>query len=254
MVKADEQADSNYQMGLSLASNNQFHDHLFYYKFYPVSGLKLISLDCYDISVLGYEPHHPKYQQASDLLYKYHGHRDWKGWNLEDNLPSNLDIRFTSQNGALSEEQLNWLDKELAESDDKNEKVIVFGHVGVHPNSCEWSCLLWNYDKVLEIFHKHTSVISYLAGHAHVSGHCVDNKGVHYSVFHGIIETTPETNAFATVSVYENRIEIEGQGNTQSCHLKLASSDPSFTQFNSICHSGIDDQTESYARTEEVYA
>ncbi|XP_054153439.1 manganese-dependent ADP-ribose/CDP-alcohol diphosphatase-like [Oppia nitens] len=189
-------------------------DMLLYYKFYPQPGLKLISLDCFDISVLGHEPTHPKYQLAADILARYHGCRDMDVWDTETRLVG-PDRRYQASNGAISREQIQWLDEELAESDSMGELVIVFGHVGLHPGSSDWNTVCWNYDEVVDCFNRHRSVVGYLSGHSHSSGYTLAN-GVHYITFHGIVETPPDTEAFASVSVYEDRLVIEGYGYEKS--------------------------------------
>ena len=75
-----------------------------------------------------------------------------------------LDRRYQEQNGGLSSTQLAWLDKELSDSDTKHERVFVFGHCCMHPDSCEPTCLVWNYDEVMSVMGRHPSVVAYLSG------------------------------------------------------------------------------------------
>lgn len=49
-----------------------------------------------------------------------------------------------------------------------------------------------------------------------MNGFAVDSHGISYVVFTGIIETPPSTSAFATVSIYENHLNICGHGMEQS--------------------------------------
>ncbi|XP_013788443.1 manganese-dependent ADP-ribose/CDP-alcohol diphosphatase-like isoform X2 [Limulus polyphemus] len=191
-----------------------------YYTFSPVKGIKCISLDCFEVSVIGYEPSHPRYVQAAEILYSHHGHYDFDGWDC-DHFLHGRNKRFQAQNGAASEEQLDWLDKELQDSDTNGEKVILFGHVALCPGSVDDSCLLWNYQEVMDVFHRHSSVVLYLCGHAHKSGYAVDSHGVHYLVLAGIIETSPLEQAFMTLSVYEDKIEVIGYGREHSRTLFL---------------------------------
>jgi manganese-dependent ADP-ribose/CDP-alcohol diphosphatase len=205
---------------LKLLPENPNSDEMcLYYKFTPSPGVKFISLDCYDISVLGHDPNHQNYITAAELLHKYHGHYDWDLWDTDDNLLGS-DIRFQSSNGAISEEQLKWLENELQESDLKEELVIVFGHVGLHPDSSEWNTIMWNYEEVIACFNRHPSVVAYLSGHAHNHGYASAN-GVHYVVFQAIIETSPQYESFATISLFDDRMEIEGHGVEQSRVLYL---------------------------------
>lgn len=97
-----------------------------YYKFNPVNSVKFISLDCFDVSVLGYNEKHPKYKVAAEILKSKHGHEIFDDWDCDGELQG-LDIRFQQMNGAIGEEQLTWLDNELAESEELKQKVIVFG-------------------------------------------------------------------------------------------------------------------------------
>ncbi|XP_035214887.1 manganese-dependent ADP-ribose/CDP-alcohol diphosphatase-like isoform X2 [Stegodyphus dumicola] len=184
---------------------------ILYYKFCPVKSLKCISLDCFDISVLGYDTHHPSYKEASAILTTMHGHNVFDDWDCNGTLEG-LDVRFQQMNGAVGAEQMEWLDRELKESDELGQKVIVFGHVSLCPDSTDWSCLLWNYDEVMNIFHRYKCVVAYFSGHSHVTGYARDSHGISYIVFTGIVETPPETSAFSTVSVYEDRVEVNGHG------------------------------------------
>lgn len=211
-------SDSSLNLSHPMALTNDDSFPL-YYKFCPMKGIKFISLDMYDISVLGYNSTHYKYKMASDILESYHGSIDLDLWDTDQKLTGS-DKRFQSSNGALSEEQLSWLDQELNDSDDKSEVVIVFGHVGLHPQSCGWDSILWNHDRVIDCFNRHSSVIAYFNGHAHTSGYAFDN-GIHYVVFHGIIETSPDNDAFATATVYNDKIVIDGMGVEQNLILNL---------------------------------
>lgn len=215
-------------MGLSLDlddwsnAGSRKDDFSLYYKFNPCPGVKFIALDCFEISVIGYDMHHENYLEAESILYKYHGHKDVDLWDYDECLQFGAEKRFVPQNGAVSENQLKWLTNELEDSERKGEKVVVFGHVGIHPGSCDMSCLLWNYDKVLAVFHKFNCVVSYMSGHAHTFGHSIDEKGIHYLVFHGIIETPPEIDkAFATVSLYEGHMVVKGYGLEETLSLNI---------------------------------
>lgn len=190
-------------------------DLTLYYKFCPVPGVKCISLDCFEISVIGYDKLHPNYQEAAKILYEHHGHDDFDGWDC-DVLLTGLEKRFQQMNGAISKEQLEWLDQELTESDELGEKVIVFGHVSLSPDSSDWSCLLWNYSDVINIFHQHSCVVGYFSGHTHNAGYALDSHGIHYIVLNGIVETAPDDMAFITVSVFADRMEIKGHGREEN--------------------------------------
>lgn len=198
-----------------ISNPSVFETPTLYYKFCPAPNLKFISLDCFDISVLGYDTNHQNYKEAAKILESMHGHNVFKDWDCDGPLEG-LDVRFQQMNGAIGKNQLTWLEKELTESDELGQKVIVFGHVSLSPDSTDWSCLLWNYDEVINIFHQHSCVVTYFSGHSHSNGYAIDSHGISYIVFTGIIETPPDSSAFATISIYADRLEISGHGREES--------------------------------------
>lgn len=200
------------------------HDekHL-YYSFIPSPGVKFIALDCFEISILGNDPqlNADNFSIAAEILYSKHGTKDEELWDCDGQLEG-LERRFQAQNGGISSKQLHWLERELADADAHGQSVIVFGHVCLHPASCDATCLLWNYDQVIECFSRHPCVVAYMSGHAHHPGHAVDASGIHYFVFHGVIESDPASHAFATVTLYKDSIHVEGRGTEPSISQKIA--------------------------------
>ncbi|XP_061611096.1 manganese-dependent ADP-ribose/CDP-alcohol diphosphatase isoform X2 [Phyllopteryx taeniolatus] len=87
------------------------------------------------------------------------------------------------------------------------------GHLPVHPFSTTPMCLAWNFDELLSTIQSHSSVVCFIAGHDHDGGYCLDKStGVHHLTLEGVIETPPDSNAFGTVSVYEDRMVLKGVG------------------------------------------
>ncbi|CAN8016013.1 unnamed protein product, partial [Ixodes persulcatus] len=188
--------------------------------FTPRPGVRLISLDCFDVSVLGRNPQEPQRRMAAELLAHAHGTWDEECWEQTGEL-TGLDQRFIDSNGALSDAQLRWLDAELTRADALGEVAVVFGHLAISPASAGADCLLWNYAEVMGLFDAHPCVALYLCGHTHRCGYAVDTKGVHYMALAGIIETAPEQEAFSTVSVFPDRIEVLGSGREETRTLWL---------------------------------
>lgn len=94
------------------------------------------------------------------------------------------------------------------------------GHLPVHPDSTEPSSLVWNYEELLAIIRSHSSVVCYIAGHDHEGGYHLDrDTGVHHLTLEGVIETAPDSNAFGTVAVYEDRMVLKGNGRTADREL-----------------------------------
>ncbi|CAF0768189.1 unnamed protein product [Didymodactylos carnosus] len=174
--------------------------------------LRIISLDTYETSGLGVDKTSTVYQQAVDMLKKH---------NSNDNLnePGNLrghQKRFVLFNGGVSDKQLEWLNRQLAEAVENNEKIIITGenqrHNPIHPSACNNMCLLWNYKEVLDILWQYDCVIAVICGHDHDGGYFRDRKNIHHLTFSAIVETNPNTNAFATVHVYPDCLLIQGVG------------------------------------------
>jgi manganese-dependent ADP-ribose/CDP-alcohol diphosphatase len=86
------------------------------------------------------------------------------------------------------------------------------GHLPIYEPSTEAYCLCWNYSEILDLLHKHRSVVAYLAGHDHEGGQAVDAAGIQHITLPGVIETPPNTQAFGVINVYPDRLVFEGLG------------------------------------------
>jgi manganese-dependent ADP-ribose/CDP-alcohol diphosphatase len=108
---------------------------------------------------------------------------------------------------------MSWLRNELDVCKKNSLKAIVCGHIPIHAKACEQMCLAWNAKEVLELLwqFEHT-VIAYFAGHDHAGGYFRDKHNIHHITFAAIIETPPNSNAYATVKVYNNKVSVEGIG------------------------------------------
>nr|XP_056704257.1 manganese-dependent ADP-ribose/CDP-alcohol diphosphatase [Euleptes europaea] len=176
------------------------------YHFCPKAKFRFILLDTYDLSILGRDPSTKKYQDSLSLLRK-------KNRNENLNSPIGLaEYQFVQFNGGFSQDQLDWVDEVLSYSDKHQERVVIAGHIPIHPRSSNGVCLAWNYKDALAVIHSHPSVVCFLAGHLHDGGYYLDSHGVHHITLEGIIETPPESNAFGTVSVYDDRMVLKGGG------------------------------------------
>ncbi|XP_062466583.1 manganese-dependent ADP-ribose/CDP-alcohol diphosphatase [Pezoporus occidentalis] len=176
------------------------------YHFSPAAQFRVVVLDGYDLSTLGREPGNPRYQESLRLLRKK---------NPNDNLndPTGLkEPQFVEFNGGFSQTQLDWFNEVLKFSDENQEKVIVTGHLPIHPDASDWVCFAWNYKDALSVIHAHQCVVCFLAGHLHDGGYCLDSHGVHHLTLEGIIETPPESNAFGTIYVYKDKMILKGRG------------------------------------------
>ncbi|AWP17233.1 putative manganese-dependent ADP-ribose/CDP-alcohol diphosphatase [Scophthalmus maximus] len=182
---------------------------IYAYRFSPFPGFAFVVLDAYDVSLLGREESSEQYRSAMELIRQHNNNEDL---NCPPELYG-LQRRFTMFNGGFGKEQLDWLDSVLSSADEKRERVTIVSHLPVHPSSTDPICLAWNYDELLAIIQSHSSVVCFMAGHDHEGGYCQDKEtGVHHLTLEGVIETPPDSNAFGTVSVYEDRMVLKGSG------------------------------------------
>ncbi|KAM3859816.1 manganese-dependent ADP-ribose/CDP-alcohol diphosphatase [Diretmus argenteus] len=182
---------------------------IYAYHFRPAPGFRFVVLDAYDVSMLGVEEDSERYACALALLTEHNSNEDL-------NYPpatEGLEKRFAKFNGGFSKEQLDWLDAVLSLADERRERVAIVSHLPVHPRSTDPVCLAWNYDELLATLRRHSSVVCFMAGHDHSGGyHWDEDSGVHHLTLEGVIETPPDSDAFGTVSVYEDRMYLKGNG------------------------------------------
>ena len=117
--------------------------------------------------------------------------------------------------GGLSQEQINWLEKNLNDTQQTGEKVIVFCHFPIVPESVH---NLWNAEEVLEMLTCYSNVIAYMNGQNH-NGAYTKVSDQHYLTFKGMVDT--DETAFAVLHVYENRIEVKGVGRQEDKTLRI---------------------------------
>lgn len=110
-------------------------------------------------------------------------------------------------NGGIGSEQISWFEKQLKQAGAKNLKVVVFCHYPLLPLEAH---TLWNQQEVLEILKKYNNVKLWLNGHNH-AGNYVHRHGIHFLTMHAMVETENQ-NAFARITLSNNKIEIRGYG------------------------------------------
>ena len=125
-----------------------------YYSLDVTPEIKCVVLDPYDVAILGRPEDSPKFIQAQTLLKKRNPNDtlrqgvDWmRGLN-------GLNKRFLPYNGAMSKEQLVWLEQEIVDAKGKSQNVLVFCHLPLCPLSSASQCLMWNYQEVQGLFNK----------------------------------------------------------------------------------------------------
>ncbi|XP_074302389.1 manganese-dependent ADP-ribose/CDP-alcohol diphosphatase-like [Silene latifolia] len=186
-----------------------------YYEFSPSPNYKIVVLDGYDISAIGWPKDHPKTLQAMTILNE-------KNPNSEKNSPSGLEgfeRRFLMFNGAVGKEQLEWLDHVLQDATMLKQKVIICCHLPLDPGASSSAALLWNYNEVMNLIHKYKCVKVCLSGHDHKGGYSIDSHGIHHRVLEAALECPPGVDAFGHVDVYEDRVSLIGTDRMQSTDM-----------------------------------
>lgn len=93
-----------------------------YYSIIPHPGLRILALDCYDVSMLASPKGTPEYKEAVEVM-KNNPNEDK---NSSEGL-SGIHLRLAEYNGGLSEHQLRWMEQHLQEAVDLKQNVIVIG-------------------------------------------------------------------------------------------------------------------------------
>jgi 3',5'-cyclic AMP phosphodiesterase CpdA len=171
------------------------------YYMFRRDGWRFLVLDGNDLSLVARHEGDPEYRQAQQMY---------------EALVTRKVPNAQTWNGALGNEQMDWLDAQLSAAESASERAIVFCHFPVYPPNAH---NLWNDTDVLQLLERHSCVAAWLNGHNHAGNYAVKN-GIHYLTFPGMVET-PDTTAYAVVRVRATGLEIEGFGRTPSRVLKL---------------------------------
>lgn len=177
-----------------------------YYDFAPHERFRFVMVDPYDISIMGWPEGHPR-RAAAERILKQHNP------NADMNSPVGLRgyrRRYVAFNGALGDEQMEWLEKVLEDATAKEQRVVICTHVPLCPHDQTAYAVIWNYEEVMALMKKFNCVKVVLAGHDHAGGY--RNHHVHHYIFPGVVECEPGTNAFSRMDVYDDKIVMKGFG------------------------------------------
>jgi manganese-dependent ADP-ribose/CDP-alcohol diphosphatase len=189
---------------------NQFNEKSMnnYYFKDITDRVRLVVLDLYEISPLGYEEHDEIYQNSNKFLEAQQ--------NLKRNSKDPKEIQFLTRfavyGGAASDQQLKWLENQLIECERLDKKIILAGHI---PLLVETGGLFvaWNSEEILKLIWLFKRVVlCYLCGHAHIGKYFLDNNGIHHLTVTAILETAPNThNSYCIAQVFEDRLVVKNQ-------------------------------------------
>lgn len=166
-----------------------------YYTF-DLHEWRFIALDGNDVSTYAWPLDSAQYAKNMEL-YKteYKGRKRW--------------------NGALGNQQLQWLKKQLEKATEDKKKVVLLNHFPIFPENMH---NLWNAESVLAVIRPFNVVKAWFNGHNH-DGNYAETEGIHFITFHAMLDT-PET-AYSLVSFSETKIQIKGQGRQPSMELLI---------------------------------
>lgn len=169
-----------------------------YYE-HRINGVRLIITDGNEISLFSTPPGHPHHVEAQTRLaeMKAKGAPNAQDWNA-----------------GISATQESWIRERLAEAEAEGAPVLLFGHYPVHPPSDH---NLWDGERLADLIASSRSSAAYLCGHQHAGNYAILGK-THFVNVCGMVDT-PDSNAFAVLSLFEDRIEIEGFGREPSRSL-----------------------------------
>ena len=142
-----------------------------WYSFSPHPTLRCVVLDPYDLNTIDNKEQTEAHKEGFKYLEEQNK-TDLRGRGTVNWLEGlqGKQKRFIPFNGGLRGAQLEWLAQTLQRADDAGERVIVMSHVPMCPRGAKDVCLLWNYEKILELMHAHPCVVACFAGHDHDGG------------------------------------------------------------------------------------
>ncbi len=168
-----------------------------YYAFSPVQGWRCLVLDGTLISLFSHQIGSIQWRKNQAIYQKM----------LDTNEPN-----AKEWNGAIDEDQLIWLKRQLTEASQKEEKVIVFCHFPTSPPGESFT--LWNSSKVVKILEEANCVSVYFSGHQHSGTYDFQNH-IHHFGLHAMLETSNQ-NSYAIIEVFQNRMNVVGFGRQPS--------------------------------------
>jgi manganese-dependent ADP-ribose/CDP-alcohol diphosphatase len=188
----------NHDYSLDRSQKNRLPDAYFkkpgYYSF-SISSFRFVFLNGNEISTYSTR-NRKKISNAEAML---------------DTIKKNGGQNAVEWNGGISIKQLEWLNKQMDDATNKNEKVFILCHFPVYPDNVH---NLLNYKDVLQVLGKYKNTIAWFNGHNH-AGNYGNINSTHFVTFKGMVETI-NLNSFARIDVYRNKISIEGSGREKS--------------------------------------
>jgi hypothetical protein len=133
------------------------------------------------------------------------GSTDWLH-NIADE-----DLRYLPFNGGVSSQQLEWLESQLLDAVQNNERCLLFSHMAIYRPASQEQNLLWNSEEILNILHTTPkgTVVSFISGHDHDGGFATDSHGIHHIVPCSPIECDEGEMSFGVFEIYANERAVK---------------------------------------------
>lgn len=120
------------------------------------------------------------------------------------------------RNGAISDAQFAWVEAEMNAARAAGERVIAMSHYPIYPAN---AYNMLDDQRLVALFSSYDNFALYICGHNH-KGNYGRIGNAHFLNFKGMVETRRRT-AYATVSLHDDRIEVEGRDREPSRTLEL---------------------------------
>ena len=167
-----------------------------YYAYQIAANLKLICLDFYVFSELGYND-----DLGNEMLLKAKAYIQHM---------KTIHSNYISFNGGLNQQQLDWLTDQLKSCRETNTKAVIAGHLPINNLAADKKYLAWNHDQLRGLIWQFDDVcVMYLSGHYHVGGYDLDEHNIHHLTLPGIVELSPDSSSsFISCLVYEHKLVV----------------------------------------------
>lgn len=114
-------------------------------------------------------------------------------------------------NGGLGEEQRAWLASQLEAAAAAGEHAVVLAHHPVDPDAARPQYPAWDHRDVLAVLDRVPPPRAWICGHDHRGGFH-ERAGVRHWIVPALLAADDESNAYAVVEAFADRLEVRGVG------------------------------------------
>lgn len=180
-----------------------------WYSYKPTPGWRIIILDSFYLSMIDGSPT----KEETINLIRQHNPNDL---SFSSDWLSGVEEKWyhmVPYNGGIGALQLRWLENELRDMVEKEERGLVFTHVPLTRRANGDRNLIFDVEEIQGLFKKYSCVKACFTGHAHYGFYHFDSTTDvhHYSIFCPIIGY-PGEECHSIVHVSNTSIRVEGFG------------------------------------------